>query len=561
MEPLKPIRAKSITSFGLIWLLTVLVATVTFPIATVLWTNFYDAQEPDWIGLLYRQKQVVLDRRADAPRRLIIIGGSGALFSLDAEVIENKLNIPTINFATHAGLGLRYPLEKALREVRRGDIVLVVPEYGAWYDSYCDSPGPGFEYIFTYDKSYLARMDWIEAGEMICAVPWSSWPRSAKGWLERFRGDYSHFSAGHDYCVASLSPNGDLRAIPPIVSGRPKSFIFPSGPSLESVRAVLRFASLARSKGVRLLWSWPSFVRPSAVTSPPPFLVDLLRGAGFDVLNDPEQQTFPLDWFMDSPYHANPCCRRVGTEELIRRLRPALGLPAAPEKISGVFLVAGIEHRPTAGNLFAQDPGMVFRYLGTDSDARAISPEEVVRLVRAGTPVFTDAEASRSLLASSGLGLKLESHQMLSISQWFGRYPSSLFCLSVPPGQKIDPQFKSALPPAVYQRLAGGEGMVAIFGSGRYAGVNLISPVTMQQPLEKLLHGVAFPCIVSLGTDSGISVDFRQFVSSSRGVCAIAIDPEMGTVVDKAIFHEGSEIEIWRLYRVVADPETWRHAL
>jgi len=561
MEPLKPIQAKSVLSFGLIWLLTVLSATVTFPVVTVFWTNFYDAQEPDWIGLLYRQKQVVLDRRADAPRRLIIIGGSGALFSLDAELIEKKLDIPTINFATHAGLGLRYPLEKALREVRRGDIVLVVPEYGAWYDSYCDSPGPCFEYIFTYDKAYLARMDWIESGKMICAVPWSSWPRSAKGWVERIRGDYSHFSASHDYCVAGLSPNGDLRVVPPIVSGRPKSFIFPSDASLATVQAVLHFASVARSKGVRLLWSWPSFVRPTTVTSPPPFLVELLRGAGFDVLNDPEHQTFPLDWFMDSPYHANPCCRRVATEELIRRLRPALGLPQAPERISGVFLVAGIEHRPTDGNLFTQDPGMVFRYLGMDSDSRAISPAEVVHLVRGGTPVFTDTEAARPLLASSGLWLKLESRQLLSISQWFGRYPSSLFCLTVPPGQTIDPQFKSVVPPAVYQRLTSGEAIVAIFGSGRYAGVNLISPVAVQQSLEKLLPGVTFPCIVSLGTDAGISVDFRQFVSSSRGVCAVAIDPEMGTVIDKAVFEEGSEIEIWRLYRVVADLKSWRHAL
>jgi hypothetical protein len=360
--------------------------------------------------------------------------------------------------------------------------------------------------------------------------------------------------------VAGLDPNGDLHIVPFIGAGRPSSFLFPPDASLPTVQSVLQFASSARRKGVQLLWSWPSFAHPVTVTPPPPFLTELLRGAGFDVLDSPEDETFPLDWFMDSPYHANPCCRRVRTEELIRRLRPALGLPSAPEKISGVFLLAGIDHRLTDGNLFADDPGMVFRYLGSDSDPRAISPAEVARLIRGGTRVFTDAESARPLLASAGLKLSLQSREVMSVSQWFGRYPSSLFCVAASPGRKIDPGWKTAVPASLYGRRANGEAAAAIFGSGRYAGVNLISPVAVQQSLEKLAPG-AFPCVVSLRTDADIAVDFRQFVSSPGGMCAVVIDPEMGTVIDKAVFDPGAEIETWRLYRVVADPASGRRAL
>jgi hypothetical protein len=553
---LQPIQATSVPSFALVWLLTVVGATIVFPVISVLWVNYYKTEDPAWIDLLYRQKQVALDRRASNAHRLIIIGGSGTLFGVDAELIERKLHIPTVNFATHAGLGLRYLLDRARGELRQGDIVLVSAEYGAWSDAYRDSEGPAFDYIWTYDKRYIARMNPIEVGKMVCAIPWSQWPLSAQGWLDRIHGDYFHFRELSMYSVATLDVAGDIRVVTPPGTPQPAAFPFPEDAALPATESIRQFGSYARSMGIGLFWSWPDFVRPITTGRPPAFMSLVLQNSGFVVLDEPSDNAFPRDWFMDTPYHANPCCRRIRTEELIRRLRPRLGLPPAPEKISGVFLVAGIDHQLTAGNLFADDPGVVVRYLRPhdEMDVRALSPTAVANLVRAGVPVYSDADAATPLLASAGLGVQLQSSETQSVSRWFSRYQSNLFCIAAPPGHVLDPAWKDAVPAPIYQQLAATHASVEIFGTGPYAGVILLATDNYQQRLEKLLWRTnVLPAVISLRTDASIAVDCREFVSSRTGVCVVVIDPEMGTVIDTAVFGPGPDIQTWHLYRVAAD--------
>ncbi|MGD0461495.1 MAG: hypothetical protein ABSB74_03300 [Tepidisphaeraceae bacterium] len=545
MERLQPIQAKSVPSFGLVWLLTVVGASLMFPVISVLFVNYYKSEDPAWIDLLYRQKHVALQRRASEPRRLVIVGGSGALFGIDAELIEKKLHIPTVNFATHAGLGLRYLLDRAERELRSGDIVLLAAEYETWPDAYRDSEGPAFDYIWTYDKPYLASMNRIEAAKMISAVPWSQWPRSTAGWIDRIHGDYFHFRELSFYSVATLDSSGDIHVTAPSAKSQPPSFPFPGDPTLPAMQSIRQFGSFARSKGIQLLWTWPNIARPATLSQPPGFLIDRLQSSGFVILDQPADNAFPPDWFMDTPYHPNPCCRRVRTEELIRRLRPVLGLPPAPQKVTGLFLLAGTDHRRTDGNTFADHPGVVFRYLSPEPGLDAISPEAAAQLVRGGTPVYTDSEEARKLLASADLTLQLQSRQSLSIPEWFAQYPSCVFCVAAPPNHSLDPIWKSAIPNTIYRQLATGAASAAMFSAGA-------APILGGEINQQRLQSNAIPCVVSIHTvpQAQIVVDDREFVSSPAGVCVVAIDPEMGIVVGSAIFAGGANLETWRLYRV-----------
>lgn len=267
------------------------------------------------------------------------------------------------------------------------------------------------------------------------------------------------------------------------------------------------------------------------LSQPPGFLLDLLQSSGFVILDQPADNAFPPDWFMDTPYHPNPCCRRLRTEELIRRLRPVLGLPLPPEKVTGLFLLAGTDHHLTDGNLFADDPGVRFRYLSRDSDPRSISPEAVAELVRQGTRIYTDSDDAKPLLESAGLTLTLQSHQIQTVSQWFAEHPSSIICIAAPKNHSLNPIWRTAVADPVYRQLA----------SGFAAEIN-----------QQLFRSNSMPCIISIQTspEAKITVDDREFVSSPTGVCVLAIDPEMGIVVGKAIFPPGGNVETWRLYRV-----------
>jgi hypothetical protein len=552
MQPLQPIRAKSVRSFARVWLITVISAAVVFSFVSILGINYYTTEDPAWIDLLYRQKQVALRRRESSPHRIIIVGGSGALFGIDAELIEKKLHIPTVNFATHAGLGLHYLLDRARRELRPGDIVLLSAEYETWSDTYRDAPGPAFDYIWTYDKSYLAKLNPLESTKMIAAVPWSQWPRSVRGWLERIHGDYFHFDKLAFYSVATLDPNGDINVANPCANTPVQSFPFPTDIALPAMQSLRDFGSYAKSHGIELLWTWPNIARPAKFAEAPGFLTHLLRDSGFKILDQPSDTTFPSDWFMDTPYHPNPACRRIRTEELIRRMRPALDMSPDWDEVMGIYLLAGTEHRITPGNTFADDRGILFRYLTRESATYAITPEKVAEFVRGGVPLYSDSEATRPLLKSVGLTLELQSHQTETIRQWLDQYPKAVFCIAAAKNKSLDPIWKSAVPDSIFDRLSGGSPTAAIFGPG-------IRPVIDTEMNERLLQPNSIPCIVSLQTSpiARITVDDREFLSSPTGICIVAIDPEMGIVLDEAIFSDKPDIETWRLYRVV--PQTISH--
>lgn len=65
---------------------------------------------------------------------IIIIGGSGCGFGLISGMLSEYFNMPVINTGTHAGLGLRLQLLLVQPYIKKGDIVIVIPEYMQFTD-------------------------------------------------------------------------------------------------------------------------------------------------------------------------------------------------------------------------------------------------------------------------------------------------------------------------------------------------------------------------------------------------------------------------------------------
>lgn len=61
--------------------------------------------------------------------KLLIIGGSGALFGINARSLESELEVPTVNLSTHAALQIAYILSLARTAAHPGDTVLLALEY------------------------------------------------------------------------------------------------------------------------------------------------------------------------------------------------------------------------------------------------------------------------------------------------------------------------------------------------------------------------------------------------------------------------------------------------
>jgi hypothetical protein len=564
---LVPIRATSVRHFAVAWTVTLLVCVPVFAITSVLWVTYNRSADAAWIDFMYRQKDMMLDRRAAQGHRLIIVGGSNALFGIDGELIERKLHVPTVNFGMHAGLGLNYMLYRASKKMQSGDTILLDPEYDVWSDTYRDSPGPAFHYFFTYDKWYLAHMPVREAAGIIASVPLADWKDGS-----RRKYEYKHLEVLQGYNIGTLSPSGDMRTLVPFHPQPTDCYPFIREPSAGGFMGLRSFAAEAKAKGVKVLMTWPNYMRPNVdlppqLKTPPDWFAVQMAEDGVTVLNKPTDTAFPREWFMDSSYHTNPCCRRVRTEELIQLLRPQLGLPPAPKKATGIFLVAGYDHRLTEGNLFADDPGVRFRYLRMEDPTGlpALTPAQVAKLVEEGMPVYTDSEEAGTLLAKAGLVEQLDAVGKVPIAQWFGRYPAHIFCLATPPDHRFDPVWKSLVPAPVYNHLCVDRPSAMVFGSGRFAPFKYIvtrpTKAYLMAELPRLFRDKSMmPTNVQAcawARDGGgplakIWVDWGEVLTSTRGISVSVIDPGIGAVIETVTFGEGPELQTWRRFRVAA---------
>ena len=87
--------------------------------------------------------------------KIILVGGSNLAFGMDSEIISQYYDMPVVNMGLHAGMGLRFLLEGIKPYVKKDDIVLIIPEYGHFYNMYLGQSSTLTPILFNvYPKSF-----------------------------------------------------------------------------------------------------------------------------------------------------------------------------------------------------------------------------------------------------------------------------------------------------------------------------------------------------------------------------------------------------------------------
>lgn len=90
--------------------------------------NVYYGGELSWLRRMYWQKIAIAESVTESPR-LLVVGGSGAHYTINSEIMEQELGIPVINLGLDGPIGLDVILPSLIEQVKPGDIVLLIPEY------------------------------------------------------------------------------------------------------------------------------------------------------------------------------------------------------------------------------------------------------------------------------------------------------------------------------------------------------------------------------------------------------------------------------------------------
>lgn len=96
--------------------------------------------------------------------KIIIVGGSNVAFSINSQIIKDSTGLNVVNMGLHAGIGLNFLIEEMLPFVKKGDIVLISPEYSQ-FESKCFFGGSGLTQLFMINGELwqaLKSINWID---------------------------------------------------------------------------------------------------------------------------------------------------------------------------------------------------------------------------------------------------------------------------------------------------------------------------------------------------------------------------------------------------------------
>jgi hypothetical protein len=96
--------------------------------------------------------------------KIVFIGGSNVSLGLDSEAVQRALKRDVVNMGLGASLGLRYQLEEVRDEIKPGDLLIIMPEYGNFY--------------FTDKDASFSRLN----GSPDLIHLWQVYPRSSR-WI------------------------------------------------------------------------------------------------------------------------------------------------------------------------------------------------------------------------------------------------------------------------------------------------------------------------------------------------------------------------------------------
>ncbi|MBL29390.1 MAG: hypothetical protein CMM50_17805 [Rhodospirillaceae bacterium] len=283
--------------------------------------------EAEWVWRMYEAKSDAA-RAIDGPM-LLVVGGSGAHFGIDTNMIEERLGLPSVNFGSHGGLGIDYYLYRARKVLSAGDTVLMAIEYELF--DQLDFPTDLLrEVIYFHDSDYVLRQPvwaWpqfyfaLTPNELITRV--TAAVRTDQPLIfGRFRLSADSLDQRGNETVNKASIVDSF--LHEVVLADPPVRVFQE-PKAEIVQSVAAFVDWCRQHQVEVVATWPNVLRRPAYSEPPypAFFTEFQRlyaALGVPMVGRPEDAMLDLDDMFDTAYHPNDLGRAVRTARLVDSL-------------------------------------------------------------------------------------------------------------------------------------------------------------------------------------------------------------------------------------------------
>jgi hypothetical protein len=264
--------------------------------------------------------------------KIVLAGGSNLAFGIDSAAIQDRLHIPVVNTAVHAGFGLGRILDDISRFLHKGDVLLIIPEYGHFTSGW-NGESVAYELILDIRQYQLL---------------WSSYHGLPSGFSQYFSTKYAIFKQTVRQSIKQINTQnenplvysrngfneyGDY--IKHLGMGNQPFDSYGNGGIINRtyLKNYFRLVDDFSKRGITVILSYPSLEEQSFRNSAALIQeLDMLFRAKENllVISKPEFYCYPAEYFFDTAYHLNREGRAVRTAQLIQDLQ-ACGLFATDD--------------------------------------------------------------------------------------------------------------------------------------------------------------------------------------------------------------------------------------
>ncbi len=281
--------------------------------------NLYFGGRMSWLRAMYFNK-LQLVNQVEGERRLLIVGGSGAHYTVNSELLEQELGFPVFNLGLDGNLGLNVIFPLILEQVRPNDIVLVIPEYLMLNDEdgIGERSGP---FGIAIGQPSLGGVPPKQLAEDVFRLGVPELRRLSKSAV-----DIIQKVEIPDYYADPITKRGDPTKTWPRHS---RWRLFPIEQSItdHSVERIEQFRQEVEAKGATLVLSLPIVLRdrnPETVKNVQETAQKLEKIAPLIYNRESLNVKTDTTLFADTEYHLKPEGRVIRSQEIVEQLQPIL---------------------------------------------------------------------------------------------------------------------------------------------------------------------------------------------------------------------------------------------
>ena len=251
--------------------------------------------------------------------RIILVSGSSMGFGLVSQMIKDSLHLNPINTGIHGGMGLYYMLDNTAQYIKKGDIIVLAPEYHQFYGDFCEGNEELLRVYFDNNDGW----NFFKMRPVQLKKTYAYLPRYA---MSKFiPSQYFNLNTEEFYSKRAFNEYGDVtkhwgQTWPnPVVFEKIDGDYF----NEDALQAVVAFSELVKAKEATLYFTFPAYLDHSFASgkSQIDYYEKQLHNQPLTILGTPSEYIMTPNLVFDTPYHLNKEGAQKRTSLLIRDLK------------------------------------------------------------------------------------------------------------------------------------------------------------------------------------------------------------------------------------------------